>query len=386
MPRPRPVLYEVRYAPTAHRGCHWKITAYPNGKRHQLWFPDEKAAKSQADDFNQEITAHGTQDHLPQELRLMALHCSRRLEVHGKNLLDATDYYLKYLESLRHALPLLQLTDAIRAEFQRRLRAGEISQRHWAGMRYSLRKLDLQFGQSDAQTLQAAEIKAWMAGSCWSITTRNGLLANFSNAFNIATEQKLLNANPLLGVKRFASSKVSKKNNPKFLTVPQMIALLNNADASLIPYLAICAFAGLRSAEAKSLTWGAVELERKKIVVPENVSKTGQERTVSILSPNLTAWLLPAQFASNDYIYPRQGHSEQLNQLLRQAKQTAGLWPWKPKFQNALRKSFCSYHYEMHGTADRTAEYAGHDIRMLIKVYRHAVGHSEAVKYWQIFP
>ena len=53
-----------------------------------------------------------------------------------------------------------------------------------------------------------------MAGRCWSITTRNGLLANFSNAFNIATEQKLLNANPLLGVKRFASSKVSKKTIP----------------------------------------------------------------------------------------------------------------------------------------------------------------------------
>ena len=82
-----------------------------------------------------------------------------------------------------------------------------------------------------------------------------------------------------------------------------MIALLNNADASLIPYLAICAFAGLRSAECKSLTWGAVDLERKKIVVPENVSKTGQERTVPI-APNLTAWLLLAQFASNDYIYP----------------------------------------------------------------------------------
>ena len=119
MPRPRSVLYEVRYAPTAHRGCHWKITAYANGKRHQLWFPDEKAAKSQADDFDQEITAHGTH-RPPQELHLMALHCSRRLEVHGKNLLDATDYYLKYLESLRHALPLLQLTDAIPARFQQR--------------------------------------------------------------------------------------------------------------------------------------------------------------------------------------------------------------------------------------------------------------------------
>jgi hypothetical protein len=56
------------------------------------------------------------------------------------------------------------------------------------------------------------------------------------------------------------------------------------------------------------------------------------------------------------------------------------------KVQNALRKSFCSYHYEMFGSSDRAAEYAGHNIRTLIKTYRHAVAHEEAEKFWAIFP
>jgi integrase len=61
--------------------------------------------------------------------------------------------------------------------------------------------------------------------------------------------------------------------------VPQITSLLNAADPQLIPYLSICAFAGLRSAECTSPTWAVVDLERNVIVVPENISKTGQERT-----------------------------------------------------------------------------------------------------------
>jgi hypothetical protein len=100
----------------------------------------------------------------------------------------------------------------------------------------------------------------------------------------------------------------------------------------------------------------------------------------------LAAWLNLRLVAAESYIYPRDGHSENLKQLLQTAKEQAGLWPWRPRYQNALRKSFCSYHYELHGSADRTSEYAGHDIRMLIKVYRQAVEHEEAEKYWNIYP
>ena len=86
MPRPRPPLYEVRYAPKAHRGHHWKIVGYPEGRRQQHWFASEKAAKSRADDLNEEITAHGTQAILAPELRIMALHCQGKLEPFKKSL------------------------------------------------------------------------------------------------------------------------------------------------------------------------------------------------------------------------------------------------------------------------------------------------------------
>jgi integrase len=108
--------------------------------------------------------------------------------------------------------------------------------------------------------------------------TRNNLLGYLHNAFNVARELQLMTDNPLLETKGFNASKVSKKDNPKFLTVPQLTALLNHADGCLVPYLSICAFAGLRSAEAKNLSWQQVDLKRSLITVPENISKTGEER------------------------------------------------------------------------------------------------------------
>jgi integrase len=148
------------------------------------------------------------------------------------------------------------------------------------------------------------------------------------------------------------TSKVSKKNNPKFLTVPQMTGLLNSADPSLIPYLSICAFAGLRSSEAKRLSWQQVDFKRNLIIVPENISKTGEERKIPI-QPNQAAWLAP-HAQEGEFIQPRE-HQQWIDVLLKAAKVAAGLWPWSPRFQNALRKSFCSYHYEMFGSSDRTA-------------------------------
>ena len=94
------------------------------------------------------------------------------------------------------------------------------------------------------------------------------------------------------------------------------------------------------------------------------------------------AWLAPLapQAKETGFILPRD-HSQRVDNLLKAAKEAAGLWPWSPRFQNTLRKSFCSYHYEMFGSADRTAEYPGHDLRTPIKTYRHAVAHEEAAKF-----
>jgi integrase len=243
--------------------------------------------------------------------------------------------------------------------------------------------LDEKFGQCASNLITGNEIKSWLSDSDWSTKTRNNFLGYFHNAFNVARELRWLADNPLAEAKGFHVSKISKKDNPKFLTVPQLTALLNHADPSLVPYLSICAFAGLRSAEAKSLSWQQVDLKRNLIIVPENISKTGEERKIPI-QPNLGAWLAP-HAQETGFILPRE-HCQRVDDLLKAAKVAAGLWPWSPRFQNALRKSFCSYHYEMFGSADRTADYAGHDLRTLIKTYRHAISHEEAEKFWAVYP
>lgn len=113
-----------------------------------------------------------------------------------------------------------------------------------------------------------------------------------------------------------------------------------------------CAFAGLRSAEVKSLSWQQIDLKRNLITVPEQISRTGEERKIPI-QPNLAAWLAP-QAQATGFILSRE-HCHGADYRLKAAKGAAGLWPWSPRFQNALRKSFCSYHYEMFGSATRTA-------------------------------
>jgi integrase len=376
--------FQVKQTAYPNAGRSWYIVGRPGGKRIRAWFDTKLAAQTAATERNLSIQRFGQQAAtFSGSLAYMAMECQSRLQEYGKSLHDATAHYLRHLESVNRSVPLNQVTAAVRREFERRLAAGEISRRHLESMFMALRRLDEKFGRSPTNQITGNEIKSWLSKSEWSTKTRNNLLGYFSNAFNVARELRLLADNPLLETKGFNASKVSKKDNPKFLTVPQLTALLTHADPSLIPYLSICAFAGLRSAEAKRLSWHQVDLKRNLITVPEQISKTGEERKIPI-QPNLAAWLAP-QAKETGIILPRD-QAHRLDDLLKSAKVAAGLWPWSPRFQNSLRKSFCSYHYEMFGSADRTAEYAGHNIRTLIKTYRHAVAHEEAEKFWAICP
>jgi integrase len=376
--------FQVKQTAYPNAGRSWYIVGRPGGKRIRAWFDTRLVAEAEATQRNLSIQRFGQQAaSFSGSLAYMAMECQSRLQEYGKSLDDATAHYLRHLESVNRSVPLSQVTVAVRREFERRLAAGEISQRHLESMLMALRRLDEKFGDCASNQIRGSEIKAWLSESDWSTKTRNNLLNYFHNAFNVAGELGLLTINPLTETKCFNASKVSKKNNPKFLTVPQMTGLLKTADPSLIPYLSICAFAGLRSAEDKRLSRQQVDLKRNLIIVPENISKTGEERKIPI-QPNLAAWLAP-QAQETGYILPRD-HSHRLDDLLKSAKEAAGLWPWSPQYQNALRKSFCSYHYEMFGSSDRTAEYAGHNIRTLIKTYRRAVAHEEAEKFWAIYP
>jgi integrase len=160
-------------------------------------------------------------------------------------------------------------------------------------------------------------------------------------------------------------------------TPEEMERLLNTSRGHLAtPFLAIGAFAGLRSAEIERLDWKNVYFDRGFIEVRADTCKTKARRLVPI-SDNLRAWLKPFAVPSGPVV-PYRGVA---NVHARLAKR-AGV-EWK---KNALRHSFVSYRLAATNDGAKTALEAGHDQGILFKHYRELVLPQAAEKWFAIMP
>jgi integrase len=176
-------------------------------------------------------------------------------------------------------------------------------------------------------------------------------------------------------------------------TPEEIKALLSTAEDSLIPFLAIGAFAGLRSSEIMRLDWADVRLENgdPHVVVQQGkVKKRGKSRRIVPMTENLRAWLKPRTKKSGS-VWP---HStpylyEMLRELapkaevaLREAHPKAKL-EWKA---NALRHSFISYRVASIKNVAQVALEAGNSPQMIFSNYREIVTEPDAVKWFGISP
>ena len=96
----------------------------------------------------------------------------------------------------------------------------------------------------------------------------------------------------------------------------------------IVPYVAICAFAGLRPSEAANLLWSDIRLDTMQIEVKARHSKTRRYRLVPI-QPNLGEWL--TQFRNGD------GAIYYSRRKFREAYKAAGMEEWK---MDVLRHSY----------------------------------------------
>jgi integrase len=176
-------------------------------------------------------------------------------------------------------------------------------------------------------------------------------------------------------------AKIRKPKTPdapiEVFTPEQLQALLNAAEPSILPFLAIGAFAGLRHAEIGRLDWNEVKLDRNFIEVTALKSKPASRRLVTI-QPNPKAWLTPLARPSGKAQPPNAGKLREAAQL------RAGIGKWST---NALRHSFASYHLAEFQDAPALALQMGHTTTaMLFAHYREVVTPESAEAYWQILP
>ena len=191
---------------------------------------------------------------------------------------------------------------------------------------------------------------------------------------------------------------------PKFKEKPADITIyspwevtqfLNHSRPELVPFLAIGAFAGLRTAEIGRLDWSEVHLADKFIEIKAAKAKTGSRRIVPI-SGNLAKWLKD-HAKDEGRVVPFDNINKQIgwlvqhtNKALKEEADKEGKDPEKVKKmkwkKNALRHSFISYRVAETQNVAQVALEAGNSPQIIFQHYRELVQSKEAKAWFAIVP
>jgi integrase len=241
---------------------------------------------------------------------------------------------------------------------------------------------DLKVGSADKKTERLATAR-----------TKNNARATLGAFFKFCKERGWL-ARSHEGIE-FVPKFREKGGDIEILTVWEMTQYLTHAREEMIAFLAIGAFAGLRSAEITRLDWSEVHLADRFIEIKAGKAKTASRRIVPI-TDNLAAWLNGRAQESGRVMpfdnVPKQigWLVEDVNAELKKQVKADGKDPdkaqqvkWK---HNGLRHSFISYRVAGIQNANQVALEAGNSPAMIFKHYRELVRPAEAAKWFAVKP
>lgn len=176
---------------------------------------------------------------------------------------------------------------------------------------------------------------------------------------------------------------------PAIYSDEELRKLFDNVKPSYLPWLAMAAFAGLRTEEVapikhsdkSPLDWADFHWDRDIIIVRPETAKTGRRRVVPIL-PALEKWLRPIAKESGR-LAPRVPPSAGEGKAMAETTRLGGfIGGWK---RNALRHSWITYRAAMVGIS-QTAMEAGNSESEARRSYVDAAGKDVAEKWFSVFP
>jgi integrase len=378
----------VKLYRSVNRGkAMYQLAFYAAGKRIQKNFTDKSEAKRVANQILGGLThdAKAVDAMATHELESLvaarkvlssgyALHVA--VEEHAQavaklgkaSIREAVEFFLRHNRADVPRLTLAEIAEQFAASRQQ----SGLSAHYVSQCRKTVRDLVKIFPGKALPDLRTAELDAWLGGLGFAAKTKNGMRIILVAWGNWAEGRGYLvkGGSPFPAMVRYKETKASVS-----IFTPESIAnLLTSVDATLKPFIALGAFAGLRTAELQRLDWSEIDLNRGFITVDANKAKTRQRRLVPI-SDNLKLWLTPHKQTSGPV-------------CLHQRPQMAAArfcegFTWQ---DNGLRHSFISYRLAvLHDTA-RVALEAGNSPDVIFAHYRELVTPEEAKKWFDVKP
>jgi len=382
----------VLHKATRKKYTFWAVCDYTTGRRRMRSFGDLAEARNEAKRIaNQLSTGQAT---AAQMLNTEAASYGRAIELlrpTGASLELACSAYAKAFEILGGD----SMIEA--AKFYARHRADQLTQRTVAKVVEELiaaktarRKSDryisdlssrlTRFADDHAvniSSITTADVQRWLDGLKGAAQTAKNFRTVLYTLFKFADSRGYIfkGSNPAADTERIQTDEGAAI---EIFAPDEMLKLLTNAPKDFVPFLALGAFAGLRSAEIERLEWSAVDLAGGFVHVAGDKAKTRSRRLVPVL-PNLAAWL-------NSYAKHKghvwKGTPDELRDARAETVEASGV-QWK---DNGLRHSFISYRLADIQNAAQVALEAGNSPDMVFKHYRELVKPAAAKTWFAIAP
>lgn len=227
--------------------------------------------------------------------------------------------------------------------------------------------------------LRAPSIVGWIDKLALSPRSRNNYRIAICALAAFAKEKKYL---PRTWSEMEDVKPAKKEARPILIYTPeQMSAMLKACRDNLLPFLAVQAFAGVRTREIigdkkhPPLDWRNINLKKRHIYIPGEVAKEGTPDRIVPISDNLAAWLAPRS--------RRNGPVCELGNVTNALQRTAHRAK-VPFLRNGARKSFISYRQAIVKDIGQVADEAGNSPQVIKANYRQPVDEEEGHRYFNI--
>jgi integrase len=326
--------------------------------------PDPDKAIARAEEILEEISNGGSTKH-----KAYIEKCEAKLPA-GVTLEDAVDWYVSHVTT---QLVSPSTGKVVHGYLNSRAALGK-SERYLDALGYALNKVSwiYQVPISEVTTSQLDSRLSAISSSRTRKNVRGALISCWRWAQN---KGYLPHGTPTAADRTEAVTVITK--DPEVLTPLQLLsafkkAIEDDTITPIIPYLAIAAFAAVRSAEIERMTWeDNIDLEHGTIILGSAITKTKRRRVIT-MDPTLVEWL--TKYKGTGKVCPPKPH-----RML--AKTHSESWP-----HNALRHSGVSYLTAKHQNAAMVAEQCGHTESQLQTSYKAAVTPLAAREWFVISP
>jgi len=250
-------------------------------------------------------------------------------------------------------------------------------------------------GNHRVSDIQPEHIDKFLAGRNASAATRDNDKRAISRFFSWCMEHPRgwLKFNPCSVV----TVDKGEKSPLSILTVAECEKLLRAAEkvrgGEIVPYLAVCLFAGIRPSEAGRLNWEQVNLKDGEIRLEAHQTKTGMARVFEIVPTlqngrkahrgpdTLLRWL--KAYKGKPFAPSRRAFDAVKKSIGFAGRGDDNLKPWPV---DVLRHTAISHYFRLTGSYGKTAEQFGNSEQIIKAHYQGRVSSEDTEKFYAIMP